>query len=277
MLNSHLGIYYGALEGAQKTEIANLLMISGASLGFLIYTWVLKTNSLVLISLAQALSMIIPGVLIMSYIKITKFELGFRQVALNEIIKLRLKWSTLNFFELLTFALNGFMVLIVLGSTSAAELSLYQKIMIIGSAATSSLGPFYGLFMDSSNQDFKSQIIRRVNIILTICIIFLILLLGSEIFRILGNGEVVMNTEILHLVLANALVGALTASTIQRSNSGHALKVRIVSTGISSLITIVVSALLLPSYGLGVVFAANASASLFVFLALKYYGVRIEN
>jgi O-antigen/teichoic acid export membrane protein len=277
ILNSQLGFYHGTLEGAQKPEIANLISISGMSLGFITYLLALQTENFFIISSVQAISMILPGALIYFYLKITKFNLEFEQVTFKDMVSLRSKWSSLQFFELCSYALNGYLVLLFLGSISAAEFSIYQKVMIIASAATSALGPHYGISTNSRKEDSGSKDLKKLNFILTILGSLIILVFGSKVFEVLGDGKVVFSWIVILLVIVNALVGALTASTIQTSNSGHALSVRILSTGCTSLLTIFASILLLPHFGIGFLFLANACGSCIVFLSIRRYGARHED
>jgi Na+-driven multidrug efflux pump len=149
--------------------------------------------------------------------------------------------------------------------------------MIIASAATSALGPHYGISTNSRKEDSGSKDLKKLNFILTILGSLIILVFGSKVFEVLGDGKVVFSWIVILLVIVNALVGALTASTIQTSNSGHALSVRILSTGCTSLLTIFASILLLPHFGIGFLFLANACGSCIVFLSIRRYGARHED
>jgi hypothetical protein len=184
---------------------------------------------------------------------------------------MKTKWVALQVFELLSFALYPFFISIKLGSEFAAEYSIYQKFLLVGTAASASLSPLISSIPRKSANYSSSRKIWEFNVISSILIILGISIFGSRIFAWVSNGELAFNSSIALFAIAAALSGSMTSYTIQSSNSGSILKFRVWISAIVALCSIMAVWFSLDCFGIGTAFAIQALSTFFTFCGLKLY------
>jgi O-antigen/teichoic acid export membrane protein len=275
--NSFTGVFHGIIEGLHRADIANSISIAGNILGFLIYLMCLVSKSVIVISIAQCLSIVLPGILMSIYSKFIGVKIEVRIQDLKTQLKSRINWSLLQFFEMLSIALNGYLILLILNSTSAAEFSLYQKMLIVMTATTSALGPYFSV--TNRNNTNQNGIIRveLMNILFTSSVGVIMLLIGSFLFKSLASNKLEFKSPILISLIISSLAGAVSSRTTQSSNSGRQFRIRLYSTGIASVLAIIGSIIFIPKFGVATVFYGGAFNSLIVLFSIKTFGKQNED
>jgi O-antigen/teichoic acid export membrane protein len=260
----------GVIEGNGLVAAANILNLSGYLIAFPIYILSTKTQDISVITFAYVLSFEIPGFLYLAYIKYKSLFIKIRLSVSIQALKNRLNWFMLQSLDLLSYSLDPFLITIILGTSSSAEYGVYQKFLILGTSVTTALGPLLAIGRETKSNHFNHRFLQIFNVLISLPIIMLLFLYGKNLIDLLSDNMLQAKNSVLFALTINAIVGVLTSSLIQRSNSGRLLRIRIFASGIASILGLLISIGLLSRFGIGVTFWSSC-----ISLTINYAIIRI--
>lgn len=223
------------------------------------------------------LSILLPGFFYLLTLKTKKTQIYFIWKSNSKPTQGIGIWISLQASDLLAFAADPILISILLTSNDVAKYAVYQKLLILGTAITTSLAPLQSLTNSIRFGSSNNHKLHRFNVGFSTFVIMGMLLIAPKAISFISGGKFHFEWSIFFALCLNALIGASTSQLIQSSNLGDRLKIRVKASILSTILGLTASIILLPILGISATFYSSALSLLAYFVYIKMWVRRHEN